>query len=228
MKIAIFYHIGQIGLSAFIYQSQIHRLYTSGLIEAADYIHLGVNGDQELFNVPDKTVIKRNTNWKEETETLISLRNFASENPDYKILYFHTKGASKNNLESQSWRLMMEYFTIDRWKECVNFLDEYDCVGQTWLILGDTIFGNGEIVTNVNNVGHYPGNFWWANASYINKLDDKYLETGYRLDREFWIGTGKNYRAKSLEYWSEDFSLQLYNAEIDLSQYYFKEEDYIK
>jgi len=54
MKIAIFYHIAQIGMGAFIYQQQLNRLYTSGLIEAADYIHFGVNGDQELFNVPSK------------------------------------------------------------------------------------------------------------------------------------------------------------------------------
>ena len=86
MKIAIFYHIGQMGLGAFIYQSQLHRLYASGLIEAADYIHFGVNGDQELFNVPDNTIVKRNSCWKEETETLISLRDFAQDNSDYKIL----------------------------------------------------------------------------------------------------------------------------------------------
>ena len=43
MKIAIFYHIGQMGMGAFIYQQQLHRLYASGLIEVADYIHFGVN-----------------------------------------------------------------------------------------------------------------------------------------------------------------------------------------
>jgi hypothetical protein len=228
MKLAIFYHIGQIGLGAFIYQSQIHRLYASGLIKEADYIHFGVNGDQELFNVPEKVIVKRNTNWKEETETLISLKNFAQENPDYKILYFHTKGASKGTVESQSWRLMMEYFVIDKWKECVEYLNTYDCVGQTWLVLGDTIWENGIITPNTDNVGHYPGNFWWANASYINRLNDKYLESNYRLDREFWIGSGKNYKAKSLETWNKDFSYQLHNAQIDLVNHYFKEEDYIK
>lgn len=222
MKIAIFYHIGQIGLGAFIYQSQLHRLYTSGLLKQVDYIHFGVNGNQELFNVPEKAIIKRNTNWKEETETLISLRDFALANSDYKILYIHTKGSSKNTLESQSWRLMMEYFVIDRWKECVEYLNEYDCVGQTWILLGDTVWPNGEITPNVNNVGHYPGNFWWANASYINRLNHKYLETGYRLDREFWIGTGKNHKSKSLNSWKSDFCLNK-----DLSDYYFSEKDYM-
>lgn len=223
MKIAIFYHIGQIGLGAFIYQQQLHRLYASGLLEEVDHIHFGVNGDQKLFNVPKKAIVKRNTNWKEETETLIALRDFALENPDYKILYIHTKGASKNTLESQSWRLMMEYFVIDRWKECVEYLNECDCVGQTWTVLGDTVWSNGDTTPNVNNVGHYPGNFWWANASYINKLDHEYLGTGYRLDREFWIGTGRNYKSKSLNPWKSDFCLNK-----DLSDYYFSEMEYIK
>jgi hypothetical protein len=228
MKIAIFYHIAQIGLGAFIYQSQIHRLHSSGLIDAANYIHFGVNGDQELFNVPEKAIIKRNTYWKEETETLISLRDFALENPDYKILYIHTKGASKGTLESQSWRLMMEYFVIDRWKECVNYLDEYDCVGHSWLVLGDTIWSNGEITKNVDNIGHYPGNFWWANASYINRMNDNYLETGYRLDREFWIGSGKNYNPKSLNHLKSELLSKLHEGDLDLNNYYFKPEDYIE
>lgn len=222
MKIAIFYHIGQLGLGAFIYQSQIHRLYVSGLIEKSDYIHFGVNGDQELFNVPEKAVIKRNTNWKEETETLMSLRDFAFQNPDYKILYLHTKGSSKNDLKSQSWRLMMEYFVIDRWKECVEYLNDYDCVGQTWLRLGQTVWSNGE-VTPIDNVGHYMGNFWWANGSYINTLDHQYLETDYRLDREFWIGTGKNKNPKALSDWDESFCMGR-----DMSEYYFSETEYLK
>ena len=77
------------GLGAFIYQQQLHRLYTSGLIESADYIHFGVNGDQELFNVPEKAIVKVNQDWKEETETMIALKDFAYENPEnlYANLY---------------------------------------------------------------------------------------------------------------------------------------------
>lgn len=77
MKIAIFYHTFQTNMSAFVYQAQMHRLYCSGLIDAADYIHIGVNGDKEMFNVPKKAKVVYNTNWKEETETLVALKNFA-------------------------------------------------------------------------------------------------------------------------------------------------------
>jgi len=143
MKIAIFYHIGQIGLGAFIYQQQIHRLYTSGLIQNADYIHFGVNGDKELFNIPDKVVVQKNENWKEETETLMSLRDFCKENSSHKVLYLHTKGISQQSLNGESWRLMMEYFVIDKWKECVEQLNEYDAVGSNLKILGPTTWSNG-------------------------------------------------------------------------------------
>jgi seryl-tRNA synthetase len=57
----------------------------------------------------------------------------------------------------------------------------------------------------------------------INKLDHEYLGTGYRLDREFWIGTGRNYKSKSLNPWKSDFCLNK-----DLSDYYFSEMEYIK
>ena len=201
MKLAIFYHIAQIGLGAFIYQQQVHRLYASGLIEAADYIHFGVNGDNELFNVPDKAIIKRNQNWDEETETLISLRNFCKDNPDYKVLYFHTKGVSKGDLQTNAWRLYMEYYTIDKWRECVEYLNEYDCCGTDYY----------------NNF--FAGNFWWANSSYINTLDDKCLESDYRLDRELWIGSCSNRKAKCLQYSKMageigDFYIDIYDEKL--------------
>lgn len=198
MKIAIFYHIAQMGMGAFIYQQQIHRLYTSGLMEAADHVHFGVNGDQELFNVPDKAVIKRNTNWKEETETLVSLRDFAIKNPDHKILYFHTKGVSKGDLQTNSWRLCMEYFVIDKWVECVEYLNDYDCCGIEHYPAGATIWSNGEVVLPKENTSFFAGNFWWANGSYISRLDSHYLESGYRLDRELWVGGVEQCKAKCL------------------------------
>ena len=76
MKLAIFYHISQIGIGAFLYQAQVHRLYTSGLIKNASHIHFGVNGDKKLFNVPEKAIVQTNVNWKEETETLMDLSIF--------------------------------------------------------------------------------------------------------------------------------------------------------
>jgi hypothetical protein len=213
MKIAIFYHVGQIGAWAPIYQSQVHRLYASGLIQESNYIHFGVNGDQELFSVPEKTIVQRNKNIGEETDTLISLKDFAHDNPDYKILYFHTKGVSRNTLQTNAWRLFMEYFVIDKWKQCVEYLNEYDCCGTDYRKAGNIVLSrrrsvwaprprvrpsDGPVKYPGKDTSFFTGNFWWANASYINLLDEKYLHSDYRLDREIWIGSNKNCRAKCL------------------------------
>tara|TARA_R110000868_G_scaffold227546_2_gene480532 strand:+ start:4466 stop:5092 length:627 start_codon:yes stop_codon:yes gene_type:complete len=184
MKIAIFYHIAQMGMSAFIYQQQLHRLYTSGLIDSADYIHFGVNGYQELFNVPDKAIIKQNSNWEEETDTLISLKEFCDENSDYKVLYFHTKGVSRPTIAVSAWRLMMEYFVIDRWKDCIDKLSSYNAV--SCCLSGDV------------PPYSFVGNFWWADSSYIQTLGYYYLSTKDRTDRERWISTGYNFNPKAL------------------------------
>ena len=218
MKIAIFYHIAQMGMSAFIYQQQLHRLYTSGLIEAADYIHFGVNGDNELFNVPDKVVVVQNKNWKEETETLISLRDFCNRNPDYKVLYFHTKGVSKGTLTVNAWRLMMEYFVIDKWRECVEKLNEYDCVGSNLSPVGETLWSNGSITKPVEGSYNFTGTFWWANAKHIQTLNDDLLYSDYRIDRELWIGSNPNSNPTTL-YQPEECNLYM-----DL----YSEEKYIK
>jgi hypothetical protein len=200
MKLAIFYHIGQMGLGAFIYQQQIHRLYASGLIKEASYIHFGVNGTQELFNVPSNVIVNYNQqqNWDSEKETLLDLRNFCIKNPDYKVFYFHTKGSSKSDLQTSAWRLYMEYYTIDKWKECIEYLNDYDCCGTDYY---STFFA---------------GNFWWANASYVNTLDDEFLNNGSRLDKELWIGSNSKHKGKCLFYSKMngikgDFYLDIYN-----------------
>ena len=217
MKIAIFYHIAQMGMGAFIYQQQIHRLYASGLIGAADYIHFGVNGNQELFNVPNNTKVIYNQNHKEETETLMLLRDFCKKNLDYKILYFHTKGVTKESLNGESWRLYMEYFVIDKWKECIEYLNNYDAVGSNLKILGPTTWSDGTQSWEKEGTQHFVGNFWWANASYVNTLNDEFLKSDFRLDREFWIGTG-NGKMKSL-YQPDDY---------EPYTHFYQEKDYVK
>lgn len=184
MKIAIFYHIYQDNIWSFIYQHQVHRLYASGLLNESDYVHFGVNGDDRLFNIPDNVQVKYNykQNWRDEGETLIDLNNFCNQNPDYKVLYFHTKGSSNPELVKNSWRLFMEYYVIDKWKECVKYLDEYDCCGTDYFH------------------SYFLGNFWWANASYINRLDINCLNSNDRYGKELWIGSCENKKPKCIQY----------------------------
>jgi hypothetical protein len=67
------------------------------------------------------------------------------------------------------------------WEKCVELLEQYDCVGTDWT----TRHPNDNSVVDP----HYSGNFWWANSSYISRLDPNYLNER-RHNSEYWIGTG--------------------------------------
>jgi glycosyltransferase involved in cell wall biosynthesis len=188
-KIAIFYHVYQYGDWKQLFANQITRLQKSGLYDAADYIHIGVNGSYRMpFNldkVENRGVLKRNRETISEMETLIDMHEFCTKNPDYKVLYIHTKGLSWQDKSafyaaSISWREYLEYFVIDNWKICIEKLNSYDTAGTEYY---ETRLGN--------NTPHYSGNFWWANSSYISSLDKNYLQSAPygRYNSEVFIGS---------------------------------------
>jgi glycosyltransferase involved in cell wall biosynthesis len=189
-KIAIFYHLYQYGDWEKIFEEQIIRLQKSGLYDAADYIHIGVNGSYRMpFDLTKVNVVKRNKRTDLESDTLKDLWDFCQKNPDYKVFYFHAKGVTRDNSfieEVKLWREYLEFFNVDCWKTCTDYLNEYDCVGTEW-----QNFSHLGAVTRESP--HYAGNFWWANASYINRLnaDELYSQEIGRFFDELWIGTGK-------------------------------------
>jgi hypothetical protein len=78
---------------------------------------------------------------------------------DY-ILYIHTKGASKQNLENVvSWRHLMNYFNIEKYKNIFKIFEKTSY--NTY----------GVLLTDVGNFKlHYSGNFWWSKASYLKTI----------------------------------------------------------
>lgn len=182
-NIHVFYHVYQAQNWELIYQQQIHALYLSGLIKHIKQLHIGVVGSEKLFGYPENTIITYHSENKEEADTLKMIKNFCEHN-DGRIMYFHTKGISKPNRNATYWRLLMEYYNIHKWQECVKELDSNDCVGI-----------NFDFYTFIGPHPHYSGNFWWANSDYIKKLDHSYLDINFepkdqsRCFREFWIGS---------------------------------------
>ena len=212
-KIAIFYHVFQFGDWRNVFEEQLVTLQQSGLYDTADYIHIGINGTEELpFQLFKVNRIKYNTNHILEADTLSDLHNFAISNPDYKILYIHSKGVSRYEVDTVvAWRRYLEYFVIKKWKSCISILDNYDCVGTEWGLsntLGETC----------NYLPHYSGNFWWATANYISKLDPNYIYDDYdgraRWRSELWIGTKD---PKYYNFYSSDKNK--YENIIDASEY---------
>jgi len=195
-KVGVFYHVGQFGNWQNLFHEQINSLVVSGLYQEADFIHIGINGEEELpFTFP-KFVIKYNTNKATEADTLKSLHDFCKENLDYKVFYFHTKGATQEdtykNFNVQKWRYYLEYFNVHKWKDCVAALENTDTAGVE-LIRKTGLINQDTGITEWEENHHYSGNYWWANAEYINRLDSNYLylkDKGWeRYRSEFWIGT---------------------------------------
>lgn len=201
-KIAIFYHVGQLNHWEEIYLEQIQRLRKSGLLDAADMMYIGVNGDLPLPYTPGKAVVNYNEDKVLEANTLEMMWKFCRDFPDYKVLYFHTKGVTRDQdypdrplkTVSTAWRHYMEYFCIDKWKQCIQELETHDTCGvQIKHKAAYNTLTPEEYVEY--DVTFYDGNFWWATAKYINTLDPQYMYTNdmpwLRGKSETWIGTGK-------------------------------------
>lgn len=204
---AIFLHLYQHGNEwAKTYEEQIIKLQSSGLYDAADYIFIGVNGDQNLpFNLAKVNRVFFNnastSNQFDKTSELCTLKalyDYANLiGDDTQILYLHSKGVSWSTRTSEDerniyqniilWRKYLEFFLIENWKKSTELLLEYDTVGTEWKPI--SLFDDGKIKFPTP---HYAGNMWWANSSYIKKLDVNFILNNVILGRyaiELWIGT---------------------------------------
>ena len=92
---------------------------------------------------------------------------------DY-ILYIHTKGASKQDLENViSWRHLMNYFNIEKVKNVFKLFEKTEF--HTY----------GVLLLNVKGVKIYGGNFWWAKSSYLKTLNMSGIGKGNRFNAEW-------------------------------------------
>jgi len=204
-KIKIFMHLNDLPGAHELMSEQLTRLSEHELLETAETVFLCTNGNELNFtdaqnvlanerNIKFLHTSNRTDLWEYPTLELIK-RNCAAADEEYNIFYLHLKGLSRlGNQNVTDWRHFMEYHMIDRWKECVEKLENgYDLVGtniieQPWL--------------------HSSGNFWWSKSSYIktleplvhpeslnwgtpSKLTGAVLDSGnFRYDHEAWIGSG--------------------------------------
>ena len=78
-KIAIFQHVYQHGDWIDIYNDQVKELKESGLFDAADYMFLGVSGNQDLpfkLEKTNKVFFDPDNRYKSEYITLKALHDF--------------------------------------------------------------------------------------------------------------------------------------------------------
>lgn len=183
----IYFHVATIGNHQEIFDEMYYQIEKSNLIENVDLLNVCIVGDSNLnVSSNDKINVYRTDEVSEgEFYTLNKIKSFSdSSSTNNKILYLHTKGVTTpKNLCIVDWRKYMTYFNVEKYSECLDFLDQFDSCGVD-LVSEPTI--------------HYSGNFWWANSSYIKKLptidEIKFPKIppilSIRHNCEFWIGMG--------------------------------------
>ena len=163
----------------------IDKINSSGLIELLDnvfIVNIGVPIENKYnieynSNSSNKYILTNYSNnpLLYENPTINKVRQFAELNSDSYILYLHTKGNSYNT-EIQTindWINMMLYFLVDKYKECIDKMDnKYDTVGCNY---------------QEKPYHHYSGNFWWANSNYIKTLIFLSEEVPDKMAPEFWV-----------------------------------------
>jgi hypothetical protein len=163
--------------------SLIHSLQLSGLLDALDFLFISNIGapldEKKICGMHPKIRVQHNSSDLNlfENVTIKTLHAFSRMNPDYKLLYLHTKGVSheKNGIYTKgilSWNKYVLYCLSDQYKACLKLLNVYDTVGSQY-------------TNDETNPPHYSGNFWWATSKYISSLSVHDLKLKY--DAEFWL-----------------------------------------
>lgn len=194
-KLAVFYHCCLTNPEPAIVldhtiplmQSQMDALVRSGLADAADEIVIGssngeANGMVARMLAPAKaTVVDHSLDTVAELPTLALLQQWCRENPDGRVVYFHTKSAMyPGNAAWKAWRLCMESVILWDWKSCCRDLDQgFDCAGPHWL--------SPAVYPMIGSVGYFGGNFWHSKARHINRLNPIDVHAN-RYESEVWIG----------------------------------------
>lgn len=183
----IFFHVYLKNDFSHILLNKFKKFKASGLYEKANKIYLTLFGDieqhQEFLSDLKDLYIKieyvniTNKEFHNEADTLnFMIKKAEGYEKNTPMLYIHTKGASythpniKKNINA--WVRYLDLYTINKWEECVDALENNDAAGGFY----------------VEDPKHFQGNFWWANSSYlknlprVNNLNITHLNRG-----EFWI-----------------------------------------
>jgi len=167
-----------------ILENIINYLNKIGFYDVVDFVYInniGIPIKETQFQKVSNKIILNNYSIDInlfENCTLKLIHFFSTTNPEYKILYLHTKGVTheKSGIyysNIMDWVNFMLYCLVDNNESCIELLNNNDCIGCNYR-------------DNENlNPEHYSGNFWWANANYINTISTNILKIKH--DAEWWI-----------------------------------------
>lgn len=202
-----------------IIESQLKKLTKSGLYKRADKLFYGVYSSIESnYDIFYSQIKKYDTDLKieivrydknnNEFNTLIHLQNYCTLNPNGSVVYFHTKGTSRDfDVNINSWRECLEYFVIEKWSTCLK-----DLLNNNSSVCG-ALYVEWFKFLNYNFEHYFSGNFWWSTANHINTLPsliNLYLnDPENRTIAELWLGmsphTWISYYSEYVTNWYEHY-----------------------
>jgi hypothetical protein len=183
-----------------IVSSQMEVIQSSGLLDIASEMYVGINGDEEsqVFAdgiIPEKAIkVYHGTQCKNELRTIMLMQEVMRGRTGWYVLYGHAKGASHTLTDelSYNWRWCMLHHLVQNWDVCISSLrggvDMAGCHWKTGMVDGTQSL--------------FAGNCWWAKSEFLNTLPP--IEDNLRIplmggidafasryEAEVWIGTGK-------------------------------------
>lgn len=210
VPLKIFYHLTDLPGWDIIAQEQFNKLHSSDLLYLAEiYVNLhytesSFDGIKKVFENYKNVKFVFNNSLREDFEhpTFILMQDVAeNSNEEFYGLYMHQKGITyldkpPHNLYTTHWRWLLDYWNIERWKDCVKKLDEgYDAVGALY-------FKHG-----IHQMPLFAGCTRWTKASFLRKSPKLLLPSknnfirqtpkawpndnnpqSYRYDLEMWPG----------------------------------------
>lgn len=173
-----FQHICLIKNGKEIFEDQLKTLQESGLYDVTTKIFCSVIGDYEGYIFPEKyEVVFQSTDASLYEGPILTYMYEHANTLVGKYWYIHTKGVNHygiNDVNVRDWRKYMEYFIIEKWKDCVKYMDTYDVCGVNFL---DKF---------MHIPPHFSGNFWWTRSDYV-VTNPPNFRPGNRMDHEHWI-----------------------------------------
>jgi len=181
-----------------IVHEQMVQLRASGLLDTASKFVVGINGGEasrEIANLvipPKAEIMMHGLDCRNENLTICAMHEFALSHPGWNVLYFHAKGASREEQTEHgiNWRNCMMRHVIKEWWRCIEDLEAgYESVGCHWMT--NQADGTQSI---------WAGNFHFSQSNFLRTLPsmtrrDRIKKSGIksiesRYEAECFIGFG--------------------------------------
>lgn len=228
MKTYIYINVTVLGTVNSVLSNLIGRIRKSGLYDFCDGVYLVVNGNISNLDVDlsgDKIyVLDQGEDISGYEFPALTLLFNHSLREDFRVLYMHTKGVSKNHPFIEDWTNLLAYFNIDCWSERCSEIGPNDCTGINLHGKREDLYGPPTHWGYGLAPVHYSGNFWWSHSGHIRTLahpigwaPDGNLSR-WRMMNEMWIcssGIGRYNSAYSsnIDHYQNPYPRSIYEVD---------------